>query len=196
MSKGYFLPLLGRLAQPYGPPDAQDRPLRARRGFFFWPSSGATGNVVQLTTTWGRSLTVRQRELKTLSLPTAAAIPQAARQRPPPPLPTSAPRAELSRCQPTAARAPDPGQSSSPVSLSNVVPRLCGTREGKGLRKRQCPSSSFQSFTTIGEGDHHASALCKSSSRAQILASKASSLPWGLHNCCIVKCSLRLSSQS
>ena len=40
-------------------------------------SSGAAGNVVLFAATWGRSLTARQRELKTSSLWTVAAFPWA-----------------------------------------------------------------------------------------------------------------------
>ena len=89
MAKGYFLPLLRRLAQPYGPLDAQDRPFGSQPRFFsyhLWlPSfSGATRTIVQLATTRRRSLTAKQRELKALSPPFTASFPGA---NPPPPQP-------------------------------------------------------------------------------------------------------------
>lgn len=75
-SKGYFLLLLERLAQPYGLPDTQGGPPGSHPQFFSSPpSSWATRNIGQLATTRAHSLTVRQRELEIPSLLTATAFP-------------------------------------------------------------------------------------------------------------------------
>lgn len=139
--------------------------------FFFWGHK----NIVQLAITCSHSLTVRQRELKTPSLLTAASFPWAAPLPPQlwPPLSAlllpyvliRGLRAELSECQ---------GHHQStqpwlgPVALSNCVPCLCGAGEGKGVQKWKFPSSSNELFTTVGEEIHRGFVVWRSSSRAQI----------------------------